>query len=75
MKLDKDGKLEGVDDLKKAIEEKYSGFITEVKTGGADVSTPPNGSATKYESRKDIMAIKDTAERQEAIKNNPQLFS
>lgn len=75
MKLDKEGNLEGADDLSKNIKERYSGFIPTTSTGGADVETPPSGSATKYESKAEIMKIKDTTERQAAIKNNPQLFS
>lgn len=76
MKLDKDGKLEGADKLTEAIKEQWGGFIVTEGTEGAGVETPPSGgSGTKYESKADIMKIKDTTERQAAIKNNPQLFS
>ncbi len=75
MKLDKEGNLESVDDLVKNIKERYSGFITETKEGGAEVETPPSGSTTKYSSRAEIMKIKDTAERQKAIKENAELFN
>ena len=73
-KLDKEGKLEDADKEAEAIKEKYSGFISSTETGGADVSRPPKGGATKYESKAEIMKIKDTAERQAAIRNNPELF-
>lgn len=75
MKLDQDGKLENADKLTESIKELWGGFITETGTQGAKVENPPTGKATKYESKADIMKIKDTAERQAAIKNNPELFS
>lgn len=75
MKLDKEGKLENVDKLTEAIKEQWGGFISETTETGADVSTPPSGSGTKYESKEDIMKIRDASERQAAIKNNPELFS
>lgn len=40
-----------------------------------NMTTPPNGGGTTYKSKKDIMAIKDTQERQKAIADNPQLFN
>lgn len=74
MKLDKDGKLESADKLTEAIKEQWGGFISTTTTKGAEVATPPKGGATKYESKAEIMKIKDTAERQAAIQNNPELF-
>ena len=41
MKLDKDGNLEGLDDLRKVITDKWSGFISSEGTKGADVDNPP----------------------------------
>ena len=75
MKLDKDGKLEGADKLTEAIKEQWGGFIVEKKTTGAGVSTPPSGSGTKYESKAEIMKIKDTTERRKAIAENAELFN
>lgn len=76
MKLDANGNLEGVDKLTETIKEQWGGFITTTGTEGAGVETPPSGgSGTKYESRAEIMKITDTAKRQEAIKNNPELFN
>jgi len=76
MKLDENGNLEGVDKLTDTIKEQWGGFITTTGTEGAGVETPPSGgSGTKYESRAEIMKITDTAKRQEAIKNNPELFN
>lgn len=75
MKLDENGELVDADKLSNSIKSDYEGFVTTTGTGGADVDTPPTGSGDKYESKADIMKIKDTTKRQEAIKNNPQLFS
>lgn len=47
LKLKEDGTLDGVDDLKKKIEEDWSGFISSTETHGADVETPPGGDGGK----------------------------
>ena len=73
VKLDKDGNLAGADDLKKAIAEEWGEFRTTVKETGAVVETPPKtGTSTK--TKEEIMAIKDTAERQRAIAENINLW-
>jgi len=65
IKLDKDGKIEGSDDLKKSLSEEWADFIVKDGKEGAGTSTPPTGnSSTK--SREEIMKIKDTSERQKA---------
>jgi hypothetical protein len=73
MKLDKDGKLEGEDELRKSINTEWGEFKTTVTTQGARVENPPQiGKATK--TKDEIFAIKDTAERQKAIAENHELF-
>ena len=73
MKLDKDGNLEGVDELKKAINEEWGEFKTTVTEKGAVVEKPlQTGKATK--TKEEIFAIKDTAQRQKAIAENHELF-
>lgn len=42
MKLTDDGKLEGADELKKAVEQEWSDFISTEETKGASVDNPPN---------------------------------
>ena len=42
MKLDKDGSLEGLEDLKKVITDKWSGFIPTERAKGTDVDNPPD---------------------------------
>jgi len=73
MKLDKDGKLENADKLTEAIKADWSDFVVTARTRGADIKTPPTGGkATR--TKEEIMAIKDTGERQQAIAENHELF-
>ncbi len=64
--LDKDGKIEGMDDLKKSLSEEWADFIVKDDKKGADTSTPPDGQGGTAKTRKEIMEIKDTTERQKA---------
>ena len=73
MKLDKDGNLEGVDDLKKSISSEWGDFVTTVTEKGAVVEKPLQTGKAKM-TREEIFAIKDTAERQKAIAENHELF-
>lgn len=66
IKLDNDGKIEGVDDLKKALSEEWADFIVKDGKEGADTSTPPGNGGGKAKTKKEIMEIKDTSERQKA---------
>lgn len=43
MKLNKDGQLDGVDDIKKSVQTEWADFIVSEKKQGADVETPPAG--------------------------------
>ena len=43
LKLKEDGTFDGVDDIKKKIEEDWSGFISSTETKGASVENPPAG--------------------------------
>lgn len=73
LKLDKDGNLEDVDGLKKAINDEWGEFKTTVTEKGAVVEKPlQTGKASK--TKEEIFAIKDTAERQKAIAENHELF-
>ena len=66
IKLDKDGKIEGVDDLKKSLSDEWADFIVKDGSKGADTSTPPDGQGGTAKTKKEIMEIKDTTERQKA---------
>lgn len=73
MKLDKDGKLINEQELRKAIGEEWGEFKTTVTERGAKVETPPVTGGSKM-TKEEILAIKDTAERQKAIAENLNLF-
>lgn len=74
MKLDADGNLENADDLKNNIKEEWADFIVTSGQKGADTPTPPKGGGKTFKTKEEIMAIKDTAERQKAIAENHELF-
>lgn len=74
IELDKDGKIKDVDALKKSIKEEWDDFIPQDKgIQGANTSTPPANTGGK-KTKEEILAIKDTAERQKAIAENINLF-
>ena len=73
LKIGADGKLEGVEDVKKGIKETYADYITTETTQGANVSNPPGGQPGKM-TKDEIMKIKDAGERQKAIAENHELF-
>ena len=63
--LDKDGKIEGLSDLKKSLSEEWADFIVKSGAQGAQINTPPaNNGGVK--TKEEIMKIKDTTERQKA---------
>lgn len=66
IKLDKDGKIEGSEDLKKSLSEEWADFITKDEKQGAGTSTPPGNDGGKAKTKEEIMKIKDTQERQSA---------
>lgn len=73
VKMDKDGNLEGADALRAGIRESWSDFkVTAEKRGANPASPPAGGKVTR--TKDEIMAIKDTAERQQAIAENHELF-
>ena len=75
IEFDKDGKIKNLDELKKDIVKEWEDFITIKETKGADTKTPPkNEGGGEKKSKDEIMAIKDTAERQRLIAENHELF-
>ena len=69
----KDGQLEDSEALAESIKSEWGDFVTKTITKGASVDDPPGGGGTG-KTRDEIMAITDTAERQQAIAENPELF-
>lgn len=66
VKLDKDGKIDKADELKKSLSEEWADFIVKAGTQGAGTSTPPANNPGGVKTKDDIMKIKDTQERQKA---------
>ena len=66
IELDADGKIKGVDDLKKSLVSEWEDFIVKTDTQGAKTANPPKSSGGVAKSKEEILKIKDTTERQEA---------
>lgn len=72
IEMDGDG-IKDADKVKAAIKSDWGEYVATQETRGANVATPPSGGkATR--SKAEILAIKDTAERQQAIAENHELF-
>ena len=74
IEFDGDGKVKDAEKLKGEIQSEWEDFIVTTETQGAPTATPPAGSGKTYKSKDEIMAIKDTKERQTAIAENHELF-
>lgn len=68
-----DGAIADRETVMKAIAEEWGGFIAQTSTQGADVEEPPSNVGAKM-TRDEIMSIKDTAQRQQAIAANIEQF-
>ena len=73
IKLDKDGGIEGAKEISEKIKTEWADFIPVSGEKKEPPANPPMQTKTKM-SKADIMAIKDTAERQKAIAENSELF-
>lgn len=73
MKLDKDGGLKDADKLTESINTKWAKFVVTEGKKATPTKTPPEGGKVGR-TRDEIMAIKDTAERQRAIAENHEMF-
>lgn len=69
-----DGKITDTSGLDGLVSGIYSGLVVTQETRGAKMATPP-ATGGKSLTKEEIFAIRDTAERQKAIKENPQLFT
>lgn len=74
IKLDKDGNIEGLDDLKKNLTEEWADFIVKTDKKGAETVTPPANTGGGKKTKEEIDAIKDTAARQQAMLENKELY-
>lgn len=73
VELDENGKIKDADALSKSIKDEWSDFITTSETKGASTSTPPANTGGRM-SKEEILAIKDTAQRQQKMLENKDLF-
>jgi hypothetical protein len=73
MKLDKDGALEGADELAKSAKAEWSDFVVTTTQTGASVATPPGNTGGKM-TKEQIAQIKDPTARRAAIAENADLF-
>jgi len=74
IELDKDGAIKDADSIKEQVKSDWEDFIVTEHTKGADTKKPPKNEGNGKMSKEDILAIKDTAERQAAIAENHELF-
>ena len=75
MEIDDDGKLTDAKNIAKEMKTEWAELVTTQSTQGANVANPPsNNGGVSAKSKEEIMAIKDTAERQKAIADNHELF-
>lgn len=74
LELDEQGNVKDVDGLKTSIGEEWADFIVTTETVGARTATPPVGNGKVYKTKDEIMSIRDTKERQQAIADNHDLF-
>lgn len=75
LKISSDGKLENADKVEKSVKEEWSDFIVTTQETGVNSANPPSNNGGKSTmTKKEIMEIKDTAERQKAIAENHELF-
>lgn len=74
LEFDEDGNLKDKDDLVKGIKSEWSDFIVTESKQGVNVSNPPANNGTGRKTKEEILAIKDTAERQKVMLENKDLF-
>ena len=73
IELDEEGKIKDAGKLKDSIKEEWSDFIQTDGVLGAGTSTPPSNNGGKM-TKDEILAIKDTSERQAKMAENHELF-
>lgn len=81
IEFDKDGKVKGLEDLKKSVKDEWSAFVVKTEERGTDTAEPPTNTGGGGMTKADIYKKDDkgryvlsTAERQKAIAENPDLF-
>ena len=72
--LDEKGKIKDIKIFDELIKGDYSKLISKTETRGAETQTPPPNTGKVSITKEEIMNIKNTAERQQKIAENPELF-
>ena len=67
IEFDADGKVKDAKSVVDGIKSEWADFIVTTGTQGAKTSTPPANTGGSKMSKEDIMKIKDTSERQQAM--------
>lgn len=70
----KDGNIEDTKVLDDLVAGTYAGLVVTSEAHGAPTSTPPASGGVGKMTKEQIMAITDTAQRQQAISDNHELF-
>lgn len=74
MEIDDDGKLVDAKDVAKEVKSEWAELITTKEEKGASVAHPEKNEGGSPKTKEDILAIKDTSERQKAMKEHADLF-
>lgn len=74
IEFDDENKVKDADKVKESIKSEWSDFISTKNTKGANTKNPPSNTGGGTKTKEEIMAIKDSAERQAAIIENHELF-
>lgn len=74
IEFDDDNKIKDADKVKDSIKSEWGDFISTKNTKGANTKNPPSNTGGGTKTKEEIMAIKDSAERQAAIIENHELF-
>ena len=74
IELDEDGKVKDADKILESIRDEWSDFIETESKKGAKTENPPNNNGGTAMTKEQILAIKDTSERQRAMAENHELF-
>lgn len=74
IEFDKDGNVKNSKDLIDGVKNEWADFIVTEGQRGAGTATPPANTGGSKMSKDEIMKIKDTAARQQAMLENKELF-
>lgn len=73
--FDKDGNIKNADKLSESVKGEWGEYHGTTRVEGAKTATPPQNTGGKsIITKEEIMNIKNTAERQKKIAENPELF-